>query len=516
MPSITYDKFDVGLDRRKNITVADANRLYNLQNAYITKGKVIRKRSGLVRDNTLEAGTIGLISGGGKLNTFYESGTITHANTNYKPNRIAKSGSDAKQIHFGDIFSGFLYVVVEYNDGTITHHYLDGTVITAGSFIVGKTYVIATVGTTDFTLIGASANTVGVAFVATGVGAGTGTAGLTMITDANCPQTKQTIKAAEKIWAMGVAKDTVRFTKSSTPRDWTTASDAGFIPTGLRATGSADGLSLGKFQEFLTVGFSDAVQLWNISAVYSAISYYKPVDGLPCPFQQSIKQFGGDQVFLSTSGFRSIQQQAYTNNLNEIDIGSPVDDLVKPYIVDGIIPLAALFLKQGQYWCLVNSGSNIFFVFTLSRSVKVAAWSIYILPFVVNAIAPHNGKLYLRSVNNVYVADETDTIFDDDGVAYEMRAEFPFLNFQTPGITKYIASMDVVVDGTVDVQFRYDPNDLTKITDPITVTGDGRAKQSVPVEITVPEIAPIFVSNSTSKVQIDAFTFYFDNLGPGG
>lgn len=48
--------------------------------------------------------------------------------------------------------------------------------VTAGSFVVGQTYTIATVGTTNYTLIGASANTVGVTFTATGVGAGTGTA----------------------------------------------------------------------------------------------------------------------------------------------------------------------------------------------------------------------------------------------------------------------------------------------------------------------------------------------------
>ncbi len=48
--------------------------------------------------------------------------------------------------------------------------------ITAGSFVTGDEYRILTVGTTDFTLIGASANTVGIVFVATGAGSGTGTA----------------------------------------------------------------------------------------------------------------------------------------------------------------------------------------------------------------------------------------------------------------------------------------------------------------------------------------------------
>lgn len=48
--------------------------------------------------------------------------------------------------------------------------------VSAGSFVVGRQYSIATVGTTDFTAIGAPANTAGIIFTATGVGTGTGTA----------------------------------------------------------------------------------------------------------------------------------------------------------------------------------------------------------------------------------------------------------------------------------------------------------------------------------------------------
>jgi hypothetical protein len=46
----------------------------------------------------------------------------------------------------------------------------------AGTFKIGVTYTIQTLGNTNFTLIGATANTVGVSFVATGVGSGSGTA----------------------------------------------------------------------------------------------------------------------------------------------------------------------------------------------------------------------------------------------------------------------------------------------------------------------------------------------------
>lgn len=47
---------------------------------------------------------------------------------------------------------------------------------TAGAFVVGTEYVIASLGTTDFTLIGATINAVGIVFAATGAGTGTGTA----------------------------------------------------------------------------------------------------------------------------------------------------------------------------------------------------------------------------------------------------------------------------------------------------------------------------------------------------
>ena len=68
------------------------------------------------------------------------------------------------------------YTIFASTTATLSANTSTNTV--AGSFVVGKTYQIVSVGTTDFTLIGASANTVGVIFNATGVGTGTGTAKL--------------------------------------------------------------------------------------------------------------------------------------------------------------------------------------------------------------------------------------------------------------------------------------------------------------------------------------------------
>ena len=50
--------------------------------------------------------------------------------------------------------------------------------IAATALVVGSKYRIITVGTTDFTLVGAASNTVGVVFTATNVGLGSGTVSL--------------------------------------------------------------------------------------------------------------------------------------------------------------------------------------------------------------------------------------------------------------------------------------------------------------------------------------------------
>ena len=66
--------------------------------------------------------------------------------------------------------------------------------VASGSFIVGTSYIIASVGSTNFTLIGSANNTVGTTFSATGVGIGSGTA----TTDAlDYIKNKPTIPAAQ-------------------------------------------------------------------------------------------------------------------------------------------------------------------------------------------------------------------------------------------------------------------------------------------------------------------------------
>ena len=67
--------------------------------------------------------------------------------------------------------------------------YEQGASVTAGNFIIGQTYLITFIGSTNFQSVGAVSNTVGTYFIATGVGSGTGTAQISRTVEAKLRET---------------------------------------------------------------------------------------------------------------------------------------------------------------------------------------------------------------------------------------------------------------------------------------------------------------------------------------
>ena len=245
--ALSFDRFDLGIDLRKDAAVSDANRLREMKNAYVTTGLTTAKRPGFTKVGTLEAGTKGLFAAFGKLHTFYGKGTIKHANTLFEAHKVApKSGEkDVADVWYTDVFANFIYVSVEYSDGTTLHHYLDG----------GST---------------------------------------TQIEDSNCPHTKACFKTQSKIFAVGKDGDVVRFCAAAKPRDWTAESDAGFIPTGMNARGDRTAVALGLQRGRLAVLTRDSCQLWTVDPDPNNMGLYDTVENVGSSYPKTVANVSGD------------------------------------------------------------------------------------------------------------------------------------------------------------------------------------------------------------------------------
>ena len=160
----------------------------------------------------------------GQIFTFISVGANTGAVT------LNINGIGAKNIYKngtlplvnGDIASGAALHVVY--DGTQFQlisaanasfiSYEQGASVTAGNFIIGQTYLITSIGTTNFLSIGAVSNTVGIYFTATGIGSGTGTAKITRSVQAKLQESVSVIDFGAD--PTGVVDSTTAFTNAQT------------------------------------------------------------------------------------------------------------------------------------------------------------------------------------------------------------------------------------------------------------------------------------------------------------
>lgn len=478
MPAITYADFSGGLDRRLPITVQDASRLWTLRNAYITMGKRIAKRPGLRKLSGTLTGTAGLRAMDGGLVTWALTGASLGdlpANVSVQyltPHLSEMPSSQLDAVHYAEMFQGYPYVVASVSaviDGhrtpTVRHHYLDG-----------------------------SASTI--------------------ITDA--PQTKAVTKAASRVFAISNDGQTVKYCAVGAARDWTTSSDAGFLPTGLQQDTRSPATGIGTFSDSLAVFFPEAIQLWGVAVDPSANALTKRIHGNGSLYANSLAGFANDLVFLSSAGFRSMTVASQTDRIDDTDMGVPIDPLVRADLElvdrDSLGPKALWLPALGQYWCLMRMGTYTkAWVYSYSKSSKLSCWSEYTFPGLLTDMATVGGKVYARSADDLYQVDATQ--FTDNGAAVEVTAQMAFQDAKLPGVSKQFYGADMVVQGASSLAFLFDPRDTAKQSIAQQVSGDTRPGDMIPVELVSTSIAPVFTHSADEYFELDAVTLYYNSLG---
>lgn len=480
MPAITYQDWSGGLDLRLPLGVQDANKLYRLQNAYVTSGKKLRKRPGLKAAYTGLTGSVGLQAINGTLTVFASNGSLFSPPSgvnlinleDYNPLGGAVFLTD---ILYADTFEGFPYVVAQYfgtyNPGPTAryvtrHHYLDTT---PG----------------------------------------------TLITDANCPHGDSVTKAASRVFAC--ADEVVRYCAIGAARDWTTASDAGFLPVGRQQDNRSLCTAVGTFDDALTVFFEQGIQIWDVAEDPSANQIRRRLYALGTEYPHSIAGFYRDLVFMSRHGVRSLSVQESVERIDEADVGIPIDpltvaDLAAHNATDPNEPVRGVWIAQlGQFWLMLNVGGNTrAYVYSFSRSAKLTCWSQYTFPILITAIITLAGKVYVRDANTIY--ELSDTQHTDAGVTIDVDVQMAFQDAKLPGVEKMFYGSDFVFTGTARVSYLFDPRDTSKETNEQAITTDTRAGGLVGMELTAAAVAPRFRHSANEAFGIDLCTLYFHPL----
>lgn len=175
------------------------------------------------------------------------------------------------------------------------------------------------------------------------------------VTDPNCPNSKIVIIGASKVFAAD--DDIVAYSATVNPLDWSTANNAGYIPSNLQQYGANPVAGLGLYRSNLWVGNSQGSQIWQIDEDPQQMAL---LDAFPVgtDYHDAVSPAFNDLFFLPSLGVRTLGIAGGSTNLQSGDAGMPIDTMVQDALtqakVNGDNIQALYYPAAGQYWLMFS------------------------------------------------------------------------------------------------------------------------------------------------------------------
>jgi hypothetical protein len=482
MPALTFTNFKSGIDLRRSDQVVDNNGLRECNNAYVTGGYGVQKRPGidLITSSAIPSGAKDLFYFDGELYSVSSTPVLGPSLSGYG---VPPAAGTLNILVLPDLsdplavvekvwqfmpFNRKLYVIVEYNNGNILHFY-DGL----------------------------------------------------QITDTNCPNSKSAVVHDSKIYAIDVdaaGSGYVKYSATGDPTDWSKIRDASGtlgIPVG-QETPDEELIAVFSFRDKLMVFMENSIQLWKTDPDPTLIELDTVIQNANLKYRRSMGNAGTDVYYLNEVTFESLGQKLYTDTLQSNDIGAAIQPIVSAQIdlmASTYEPIAVYLSGFNQYVCAI---ADQIYVYSFSESSKLAAWSRYTMPENVDGIATYRNYLYIRCNDHIFSFNPSsfeDTLSTGSTSNINVEIESSFQTLKSSGIWKQIFGADILVEGSANVQYKYDARTPSSFTAAQAISGDSRPGLLLPVELMTTEVGFKITQAANSNLLFNGITFYYNNLG---
>jgi hypothetical protein len=517
-----------GLDTRRMPETTPGGVLIKGQDGHITSGGEFESRAAFVPSYSLPAGTKGLWYTSLGLLVF-GSGVAPSMPTGVSYQRLqhADGVTALDRILSVDLYGKKVYAVAQFEDGTIYHFYdgvrvtdwFDGRArasfrVTGGTgtstiddiLVNGVSIISAPVTWTgnnentaaliaaainsattspdyDATSVsdrvniiaedpGAAPNGFAVTFVLTNGFETTPPSGLVLAggvdSTAYVPGTfVRTIKS--KVYS--VSDSRFHFSGIRQPTKWTTdATGAGFIDMAQESSKLEELTAVANYQGFVAIFAAQAVGIEYVDPDPDLNRITQILENTGSSYPKSITGYGDSDLFyLAESGCRSLKARDSSNAASTVDIGVPVDTLIRAKLASmtdaqkrNIVGL--INQEDGRFWLIL---ADTVYVFSYFANSKVSAWTTYQLEdwssgngaaFEIDDAVVFRKKVYIRSGDTIYAYGGVNGGQYDGVVA---KAWLPFLAADEPTVFKSWSGLDAAVSGQWDFFAAMQPTDLS-------------------------------------------------------
>lgn len=409
--NVTYYEianFQAGIDTRKSPMTAPAGTLRMLQNAHITPGGEIEKRSAFQYWCTAPSGSLGLVSLNQQFWTFYPGGgggsyapptssTVGYFNITPPP------GVTLLRLMDWDLFNGQIFATFQgqSSGGTGSYTYYNGVRAPDGD---GRCYACRTY--------------------------------------------------KEKMY--GIAGRTLYFSAVGDPTTWTDPTSihngSGYINVGTNDSDSEYLQTLEVYYDKMALFSLQSCQLWFLDPDPSLNQYYQTLRDAGTLAPLSVRQYvANDVYFLGAHGIRSLRARDLTTTAAVADVGSPIDPIIQDLIAtsgSGSTEVQAiqtvLSTRTGRIWMV---SQDRIYVLSNFASPNISAWSIYIPEFTVGLT---KGAVVAYADPFVGLMDSSGNIWrygSYGGPTYDscpVSVLTPFLSFDKPASYKFYQGFDAI------------------------------------------------------------------------
>ncbi|MDV3515177.1 hypothetical protein [Stenotrophomonas sp. C1657] len=176
------------------------------------------------------------------------------------------------------------------------------------------------------------------------------------VEDEKCPNSKVVAIVASKVFAAD--KDIVKFSATANPLDWSTADDAGYLPTGLQQANANDMAVLQQYRSNLVALNASSFQNWQVDPDPASMAILDQMDGIGSVWPRAAVAVSNDLFYLAALGVRTVGIANAAENLAAGDVGAPIDGLVQEAIrvasANGSKVVGTYYPGAGQYWLAIS------------------------------------------------------------------------------------------------------------------------------------------------------------------
>lgn len=298
----------------------------------------------------------------------------------------------------------------------------------------------------------------------------------------------------------------------------------GFVTTSNFYGAPEDLVSVGHYQGKLAFLSQQTIQIWQPNADPTLFSLSQVLPNIGTFARNSTQSIGDlDLLFLHTTGIRSLRARETSLSAFVVDIGSPIDDLIKTKLAEctddeKANAVSVIESSTNSYWLFIK---DKIYVLSYYPTAKIIAWSTFDATyddggqqeFVPTVMEAHNGQVYIRGDDDaLYVYGGEDGLTYDDVVA---SVEIPWLDNGKPATSKNGSAVDVGILGHWKVKAGMDYFDGT-LSDVMNVQKSTFGYARIPYTARGTHFKLRMESQGTGEAKLSSILFHFIEEGTKG